>query len=77
MFEIIKRLHIDWKDTRLLLDLYRRQKAVVLKVGGDSHPGELGRGFRQGFPISPLLFSIYADVMTIEALEAVKEGVLL
>ena len=39
--------------------------------------GELGRGFRQGFPISPLLFSIYADVMMIEALENMKEGVLL
>ena len=49
----------------------------MLRVGGDSHPGELGRGFRQGFPISPLLFSIYADVMMIEALEEMKEGVLL
>ncbi len=77
MFEIMKSLHIDWKDTRLLQDLYRRQEAVVLRVGGDSHPGELGRGFRQGFPISPLLFSIYADVMMIEALEDTKEGVLL
>jgi len=77
MFEIMKSLHIDWKDTRLLQDLYRRQEAVVLRVGGDLHPGELGRGFRQGFPISLLLFSIYADVMMIEALEDMKEGVLL
>ena len=77
MFEIMKSLHIDWKDTRLLQDLYRRQEAVMLRVGENSHPGELERGFRQGFPISPLLFSIYADVMTIEALEDMKEGVLL
>ena len=61
----------------MLQDLYRRQEAVVLRVGEDSHPGELGRGFRQGFSISPLLFSIYADVMMIEALENMKEGVLL
>src|SRR5437899_4595625 len=73
MFEIMKSLHIDWKDMRLLQDLYRRQEAVVLRVGGDPHPGELGRGFRQGFPISSLLFSIYADVMMIEALEDMKE----
>ena len=77
MFEIMKSLHIDWKDTRLLQGLYRRQEAVVLRVGGDSNPGELGRGFRQGFPISPLLFSTYVDVMMIEALEDMKEGVLL
>ena len=49
----------------------------MLRVDGDSHQGELGRGFRQGFPISPLLFLIYADVMMIEALEDMKEGVLL
>ena len=73
MFEIMKSLHIDWKGTRLLQDLYRRQEAVVLRVGGDSHPGELARGFRQGFRISPLLFSIYADVLMTEALEDMKE----
>ena len=55
----------------------QKAREWVLRVGGDSHPGELGHGFRQGFRISPLLFSIYADVMKIEALEDMKEGVLL
>src|SRR6059036_1579565 len=44
MFEIRKSLHIDWRDRRLLQDLYMRQEAVVRTVGGDSDPGVIGRG---------------------------------
>src|SRR3989442_14294701 len=75
MFEILKSLHIDWRNRRSLQDLYMRQEAVVRTVGGDSDPGALGRGVRQGCPISPLLFSIYAEVMMIEALEDMEAGV--
>ncbi len=76
MFEILKSLHVDWRDRRLLQDLYMRQEAVVRVAGGESDPGIIGRGVRQGCPISPLLFSIYAEVMMIEALEGLEEGVL-
>ena len=76
MFEILKSLHIDWRDRRLLLDLYMRQEAVVRVRGEDSDPGVIGRGVRQGCPISPLLFSIYAEVTMIEVLEDMEEGVL-
>src|SRR3989441_10957 len=76
MFEILKRLHIHWRDRRLLQDLYMRQEAVVRTVGRDSDPGAIGRRVRQGCPLSPLLFSIYAEVMMIEALEDMEEGVL-
>src|SRR2546425_735993 len=49
---------------------------VVWTVGGDSDPGIIGRVVRQGCPLSPLLFSIYAEVMMSEALEAMEKGVL-
>src|SRR3989441_10085023 len=35
IFVILKSLHIDWRDRRLLQDLYMRQEAVVRTVGGD------------------------------------------
>ena len=69
MFEIMKSSHIDWKDRRLLQDLYMKQKAVVRTVGGDSDPGVIGRGVRQECHLSPLLFSICAKVLAIEALQ--------
>src|SRR5437867_9245321 len=75
MFEIMKSLHIDWRERRLLQDLYMRQEAVVRIVGGNSDPGVIGRGVRQGCPLSPLLFSINTEVMMIAALEDMEERV--
>ena len=75
MFQILTDLHVDWKDRRLTKDLYMRQEAVVRVADGESKPGVIGRGVRQGCPMSPLLFSIYAEVMMNEALEGVEEGV--
>src|SRR3989442_3809514 len=50
MFEIMKSLHIDWRDGRLLQDLYMRQEMQVRTVGGDSDPGVIGCGVRQECP---------------------------
>src|SRR3989442_1585882 len=47
---------------------------MVRTMGGDSDPGVIGREVRQGCPISPLLFSMYPEVMMIEELEDM-EGV--
>ena len=58
------------------MSVYMRQEALMRTVGGDSDPGVIERGARHGCPISPLLFSLYAELMMIEALENMEEGVL-
>ena len=45
------------------------------KFNGKSDLGIIGSGVRQGCPLSPLLFSIYAEMMLNEALENVEEGI--
>src|SRR6476661_8119393 len=59
----------------MISELYMNQEAVVRIAGGESVSGIIGRGVRQGCPLAPLLFSIYAEMMTNEALENVDEGI--
>jgi hypothetical protein len=66
MLEILKNLHIDWKGRSLLQDLYMRQEVVIMIANKESDPETMGQRVRQGYPLSFLLFSIYAEVMTIE-----------
>ena len=39
MLEILNNLHFDWKDRRLLLDLYMKVEAVIWIVDGKSESG--------------------------------------
>jgi len=75
MMNALKTLGIDWKDRRLIQHLYMRQEAVVRIADGDSDSAEIRRGVRQGCTLSPLLFSIYAEMMMNEAMENSEEGV--
>src|ERR1041385_1407630 len=75
MLQILKDLGVDWKDRRLIMNLYMNQKAVVKVMQEYSEESDMGRGVRQGCCMSPLLFSIYAESMMIEAMEGIEEGI--
>ena len=73
--EILKMLGIDWRDRRMIGELYIRQEAVIRVEEEDSKPAIIGQGVRQGCPLSPLLFSIYVEAMMKEAMYGSEEGV--
>ena len=75
LLKILRNIGVDWKDRRLIMNLYMYQKAVVKVKQEFSEEGEIGRGVRQGCCLSPLLFNIYAEAMMMEAMEDVKEGI--
>jgi hypothetical protein len=59
----------------MIKELYMGQEAVVRVGDKELEPGIIGRGVRQGCPLSPLLFSIYSEMIMIEAMEDVEEGI--
>src|SRR6476469_6237387 len=73
--KVLQSIGVDWRDRRMISELYINQEAVVRIAGGESDSGIIGRGVRQGYPLSPLLFSIYDEMMMKEALENVEEGI--
>jgi hypothetical protein len=56
IMEVLKQLQVDWKDRRLISDLYVRQQVVLRVADGESEPAVIGRCVRQGCTLSPLLF---------------------
>ena len=57
------------------MNLNMQQTVVVRTENGDAEPGEIGRGVKKGCLLSHLLFSIFAEMVMIEAMEEVEEGV--
>src|SRR6478609_9724941 len=68
MIKVLQSIGVNWRDRRMISKLYMNQEAVVRIAGGESDAGIIGRGVRQGCSLSPLVFSIYAEMMMKEAL---------
>ena len=69
--KLMRRLGVDYRDRRLIGNLYMGQKITVRIEEKDSDPGIIGRETRQGCPLSPLLFSIYIQEVLNETLDNV------
>ena len=70
LLHALRRMGIDWRDRRLIGNLYMGQQMRVRIDGEYSEPGKVGRGVRQGCPLSPLLFNIYIEELVREVWEA-------
>jgi hypothetical protein len=75
LMNILRRIGVDYRDRRLIGNLYMGQTVMIRIEGENSEPGVLGRGVRQGCPLSPLLFNIYAEELIREALSKSSEGI--
>ena len=61
LINALRRRGIDWKDRRLIGNLYMNQTVNIRIEGEYSEAEEIGRGVRQGCPLSLLLFNIYVE----------------
>ena len=75
LMDILKDIGMDWRDRRLVTNLYMNQTVTVRINNEESDPGIVGRGVRQGCLLSPSLFKTYAEAMMKEALDGIKDGV--
>jgi len=67
--QILKETGIDWRERRLFSNLYMAQSVKVRVNRGETRSVKTGRGVRQGCWLSLILFNLYSEYLTKEALE--------
>jgi len=75
LMAVLESIGVDWRDRKLIKNLYMKQSAYVRIGDMLSERCEIGRGVRQGCSLSPLLYNIYDEAMMREAFEEVDHGV--
>uniref|UniRef100_A0A8D8TDU0 Craniofacial development protein 2 n=1 Tax=Cacopsylla melanoneura TaxID=428564 RepID=A0A8D8TDU0_9HEMI len=68
LLRVLKDIELNWKDRRLIRELYKGQKVVVRIESEETEEITIGRGVRQGCCMSPALFNLYAEKLLEEAL---------
>jgi hypothetical protein len=69
LMQILKGIGIDWRERRLISKLYMEQSVKIRLDQGETRSVKIGRGVRQGCCLSPILFNLYSEYHTKEALE--------
>jgi hypothetical protein len=61
LMQILKVTGIDWRERRLISNLYMAQSVKVQLNRGETRNVKIGRGVRQGCCLSPVLFNLYSE----------------
>jgi hypothetical protein len=69
LMQILKGTGIDWRERRLISDLYMVQSVKVRLNQGETSIVKFGREVRQGCCLSPILFNFYSECLTKEAVK--------
>jgi hypothetical protein len=67
--QILKETGTGWRERRLISNLYKAQSVKVRLNRGETRSVKIGRGVRKGCCLSPILFNLYSEYLTMEALE--------
>jgi len=73
LMQILKRTGIDWRERRLISKLYMDQRIKERLDQGETRSVQIGRGVRQGCCLSPILFNLYSECLTKEALNGLGD----
>jgi hypothetical protein len=73
LMQTLKKTGIDWRERRLISKLCMDQGVKVWLDQEVSKNVKFGRGVRQGCCLSPLLFNLYTEYVTQEALDGLGD----
>ena len=71
--QILKEIGIDWRERRLISNLYMTQSVKVRLNRRGTKSVEIGRGVRQGCCLSRIMFNLYSECLIKESLEGFRD----
>ena len=60
MMKILKMIKIDYRDRRIIRELYKQQTAFI-KIKENKRKASIRKGVRKGCKLPPLVFNIYTE----------------
>jgi len=71
--QILEVTAIEWRERRLISNLYMGQSFQVRLNRGETRSVKTGIGVRQGCCLSPILFNVHSECFTKEALDGLGD----